>query len=74
MSLIDLKKGNKSKGKKKKFTVDEFISDADNYAKGKPKVVNNVEHEKVVRGKISDAKDLLALSDNHGENLITKHL
>ena len=43
MSLSDLKKSNKDSGKKKKFTVDEFIEDAENYAKGKPKIV--VVHE-----------------------------
>ena len=40
MSLIDLKKSNTEKTKKKDFTVDEFISDAEDYAVGKPKVVN----------------------------------
>lgn len=40
MSLTDLKKGKGSdKVKKKRFTVDEFISDAENYAKGDPKLV-----------------------------------
>ena len=39
MSLTDLKKG-KGKGvKKKNFTVDEFIADAEDYAKGQPKLV-----------------------------------
>ena len=41
MSLSDLKKGNQNKVKKKNFTVDEFIADATNYAKGKPKVVSH---------------------------------
>ncbi|MGB0937695.1 MAG: hypothetical protein ACPGTQ_09560 [Colwellia sp.] len=41
MSLSDLKKGNQKKVKKKDFTVDEFIADATNYAKGKPKVVSH---------------------------------
>jgi len=41
MSLIDLKKSKDSKAKKKKFTVDEFISDAEDYAVGKPKVVSS---------------------------------
>jgi hypothetical protein len=40
MSLSNLKKSNSSKGKKKKFTVDEFINDAENYAKGQPKIVS----------------------------------
>lgn len=39
MSLTDLKKGNAGKVKKKTFTVDEFISDAENYAKGSPELV-----------------------------------
>lgn len=39
MSLTDLKKGNLGKVKKKTFTVDEFISDAENYAKGTPELV-----------------------------------
>ncbi|MGJ8692064.1 MAG: hypothetical protein ACSHW0_06245 [Thalassotalea sp.] len=42
MSLSDLKKSNKDNGKKKKFTVDEFIADADNYAKGKPEIVSSI--------------------------------
>ncbi|WP_057830029.1 hypothetical protein [Colwellia sp. TT2012] len=40
MSLIDLKKSNNRKVKKKNFTIDEFISDAEDYAIGKPKVVS----------------------------------
>lgn len=40
MSLTDLKKGKQSGTvKKKRFTVDEFISDAENYARGDPKLV-----------------------------------
>lgn len=41
MSLIDLKKSTDNKPKKKKFTVDEFISDAEDYAIGQPKVVSS---------------------------------
>jgi|TARA_B110000091_G_scaffold211661_1_gene256744 hypothetical protein len=41
MSLIDLKKSNDRKAKRKKVTVDEFIADAENYAVGKPKVVSS---------------------------------
>tara|TARA_B110000014_G_scaffold40053_1_gene26130 strand:- start:919 stop:1317 length:399 start_codon:yes stop_codon:yes gene_type:complete len=41
MSLSDLKKGNQKKVKQKDFTVEEFIADATNYAKGKPKVVSH---------------------------------
>jgi len=40
MSLTDLKKSKDSKPKKKAFTVDEFISDAENYAKGAPEIVS----------------------------------
>ncbi|WDD98946.1 hypothetical protein [Thalassomonas actiniarum] len=40
MSLTDLKKSKKPTGKKKNFTVDEFISDAENYAKGQPEIVS----------------------------------
>jgi len=42
MSLSDLKKSNdnsSSKTKKKDFTVDEFIADAENYALGAPGVL-----------------------------------
>lgn len=39
MSLTDLKKSKSNKTKKKTFTVDEFISDAENYAKGNAKIV-----------------------------------
>ena len=40
MSLTDLKKSKNTKRKKQTFTVDEFISDAENYAKGQPKIVS----------------------------------
>ncbi|GAA5135100.1 hypothetical protein [Thalassotalea piscium] len=40
MSLSDLKKSNKGKSTKKQFTVDEFIADAENYAKGAPEIVS----------------------------------
>jgi hypothetical protein len=40
MSLTDLKKSNNRKKGKKSFTVDEFIADAEDYAKGDPKVVS----------------------------------
>jgi hypothetical protein len=41
MSLSDLKKSKQGKPKKKKFTVDEFIADAENYALGHPEIVNS---------------------------------
>ena len=44
MSLIDLKKSKGSKVNKTKFTIDEFIADADNYAKGEPEIVNGDNH------------------------------
>lgn len=45
MSLIDLKKNNLDKKKKKTFTVDEFISDAENYARGEAKIVTRDSQE-----------------------------
>ncbi|GLX83819.1 replication protein RepA [Thalassotalea loyana] len=48
MSLTDLKKANtKSKRKRQKVSVDDFINDAVNYAKGKPKVVSAATSAKV---------------------------
>jgi len=41
MSLSDLKKSKDGDNKKRKFTVDEFISDAENYAKGAPEIVSS---------------------------------
>ncbi|QOL26463.1 replication protein RepA [Thalassotalea sp. LPB0316] len=56
MSLTDLKKVNTGKKqKRKKVSVDAFINDAVNYAKGKPKVVSarpsqsTVNQEKVAK-------------------------
>jgi hypothetical protein len=40
MSLSDLKKSKDGKPRKKAFTVDEFIADAENYAKGTPELVS----------------------------------
>lgn len=45
MSLTDLKKGKNSKKKRKNFTIDEFISDAEDYAKGAPKIVSELTNE-----------------------------
>jgi len=42
MSLTDLKKSKDSKAKTKTFTIDEFISDAEDYAKGAPKIVSEL--------------------------------
>ncbi len=41
MSLSDLKKSKDGNNKRRKFTVDEFISDAENYAKGAPEIVSS---------------------------------
>ena len=41
MSLTDLKKSKQGKQKKRSFTVDEFIADAENYALGHPEIVNS---------------------------------
>lgn len=40
MSLSDLKKSKKAQPKKRAFTIDEFIEDADNYAQGAPQIVS----------------------------------
>ena len=40
MSLTDLKKSGGNNTKRKKFTIDEFISDAEDYAKGNPQIVS----------------------------------
>lgn len=47
MSLADLKKANSNNGKKRKFTVDEFIDDAENYAKGVPEIVTTGKDNKL---------------------------
>lgn len=47
MSLTDLKKSNKNSHKKKSFTVDEFIDDAENYAKGTPEIVTSGKENQV---------------------------
>jgi len=41
MSLTDLKKTKDGKRKKRNFTVDEFIADAENYARGTPEIVSH---------------------------------
>jgi hypothetical protein len=47
MSLTDLKKNTDGKKKRKAFTIDEFIADAENYAKGTPEIVSEVDqHDK----------------------------
>jgi hypothetical protein len=61
MSLSDLKKSKDGPKKKKKFTVDEFIADAENYAQGQPKIVSR-EHEKLsLQQAVVAAKERAAL-------------
>jgi len=60
MSLTDLKKGKDSKVPKEQFTVDDFIADADNYAKGSPQIVSNEHPNKInLKQAIDDAKQLI---------------
>jgi len=64
MSLIDLKKSkdrsNSKENVKEQFTIDEFIADADNYAKGSPQIVSNENHGKMnLKQAIHDAKLLI---------------
>lgn len=67
MSLTDLKKSKDSKTKKKNFTIDEFISDAEDYAKGAPKIVSEVEggnsHKLNLKQAISEAKRYVAMTE-----------
>ena len=64
MSLTDLKKSkdrpNSKENVKEQFTIDEFIADADNYAKGSPQIVSNENHGKMnLKQAIHDAKRLI---------------
>jgi len=64
MSLTDLKKSkdrsNSKDNVKEQFTIDEFIADADNYAKGSPQIVSNENHGKMnLKQAIHDAKLLI---------------
>ncbi len=68
MSLTDLKKGKDSKVKKRNFTIDEFISDAEDYAKGAPKIVSELspegEHQKLsLKQAINEAKRYVELTE-----------
>ena len=69
MSLTDLKKGQDSKAKKKNFTIDEFISDAENYAKGAPKIVSELtggehaSHKLNLKQAISEAKRYVEMTE-----------
>lgn len=60
MSLTDLKKSSDGKGQKKKFTVDEFISDSENYAKGAPEIVSgDIQRQQDLAKAIAGARDLV---------------
>jgi len=68
MSLTDLKKGKDSKAKKKNFTIDEFISDAEDYAKGAPKIVSELEkdgsrHKLSLKEAICEAKRYVEMTE-----------
>lgn len=61
MSLTDLKKStdgpHSKENVKEHFTVDEFIANADNYAKGSPQIVSSENHGKMnLKQAIHDAK------------------
>ncbi len=61
MSLTDLKKTTQGKQKKRNFTVDEFIADAENYALGHPEIVDSSETKNVcIEQAIIAAKQHLA--------------
>jgi hypothetical protein len=60
MSLTDLKKGKESKQTKEQFSVDDFIADADNYAKGAPQIVSNDNRGKMnLKQAIHDVKGMI---------------
>jgi hypothetical protein len=69
MSLTDLKKSKDSKAKKKIFTIDEFISDAEDYAKGVPKIVSGLtndeksNHKLSLKQAISEAKRYVQMTE-----------
>jgi len=72
MSLTDLKKSknrpNSKDNVKEHFTIDEFIADADNYAKGAPQIVNNENHGKMnLKQVIHDAKRLIERKKRSGD-------
>ncbi len=74
MSLTDLKKGKNHKGKKKHFTVDEFISDADDYAKGTPRIVgeltpDDTNPKSTLKKAISDAKHCVELAERENQQV-----
>jgi hypothetical protein len=73
MSLTDLKKTTQGKAKKRNFTVDEFIADAENYALGHPEIVNSSDTKNVcIEQAIMAAKQCLAAKKT-GENSPFRH-
>ncbi|TPH13350.1 hypothetical protein [Litorilituus lipolyticus] len=73
MSLTDLKKTKDGKAKKKSFTIDEFISDAENYAKGDPKIVTTVagaeaDHKLNLQEAIAEAKRFIELKEKEHQS------
>ena len=77
MSLSDLKKSKDSKAKRKDFTIDEFISDAEDYAKGAPKIVSELTaddtcHKLNLKQAINEAKryvDMTEIEHQQAENV-----
>jgi hypothetical protein len=57
MSLRDLKKSKDGPKKKKQFTVDEFIADAENYAQGQPKIVSRDHDELLLQQNVLATKE-----------------
>ena len=67
MSLTDLKKTTQGNKKKRQFTVDEFIADAENYALGHPEIVNSDNTKNVsIEQAILAAKQQLASKNMKG--------
>ncbi len=64
MSLRDLKKSKDGPKKKKQFTVDEFIADAENYAQGKPAIVSREHDELSLQQAILAAKEHVDRKEN----------
>jgi len=65
MSLRDLKKSKDGPKKRKKFTVDEFIADAENYAQGQPKIVSREHDELSLQQAVLAAKELVARKEEN---------
>lgn len=65
MSLTDLKKSKDGPKKKKQFTVDEFIADAENYAQGKPKIVSGEQKDLSLQDAILAAKAHVKKKQEH---------